>query len=226
MSTPPPPLPLAERVYRSRRAGEVGAEQIGERLRLAGWVAAKRDHGGLLFVDLRDAGGVMQLVSHPDRPGFDVLSRLRLESVIRVEGEVVAREEKDFNPKLATGIIELDVDRVDVLSTAEVLPFQIDPDADVSDEARLRYRYLDMRRGPMVQRLRARARLAQLVRTHLVSRGFLEVTTPILTASSPEGARDYLVPSRLYPGEFYALPQAPQQFKQLLMVGGIERYFQ
>ncbi len=199
---------------------------MGQRLRLAGWIAAKRDHGGLLFVDLRDAGGVLQLVSHPDRPGFDTLSRLRLESVVAVAGEVVAREEKDFNPKLATGTIELAVDWVDVLSSADVLPFPIDPAAEVGEDARLRYRYLDLRRGPVISRLQARARMAQLVRTHLSQRGFLEVTTPILTASSPEGARDFLVPSRLYPGEFYALPQAPQQFKQLLMVGGIERYFQ
>jgi aspartyl-tRNA synthetase len=218
--------PLARNAYRSLRAGEVTEGHVGQRLRLAGWVGAKRDHGGLLFVDLRDAGGVLQLVSHPDRPGFESLSRLRLESVVSVEGEVVARDEKDFNPKLATGTVELAVDSVDGLSTADVLPFPIDASADISEEARLRYRYLDLRRGPVVARLQARARLAQLVRTHMAQRGFLEITTPILTASSPEGARDFLVPSRLYPGEFYALPQAPQQFKQLLMVGGIERYFQ
>jgi aspartyl-tRNA synthetase len=219
-------VPVAGSTYRDLRAGEVTEDQVGQRLRLAGWVAAKRDHGGLLFVDLRDSGGVLQLVSHPDRPGFDTLTRLRLESVVSVAGQVVAREPKDYNPKLATGMIELAVDEVEVLSSADVLPFPVDPAADISEEARLRYRYLDLRRGPVVSRLHARARLAQLVRTHLSSRGFLEVTTPILTASSPEGARDFLVPSRLYPGEFYALPQAPQQFKQLLMVGGVERYFQ
>jgi aspartyl-tRNA synthetase len=217
---------LTVNAYRGLRAGEVTEGHVGQRLRLAGWIAAKRDHGGLLFLDLRDAGGVVQLVSHPDRHGFEVLSHLRVESVVAVEGDVVARDAKDYNPKLATGTIELAVDSVEVLSTADVLPFLIDPAAEVSDEARLRYRYLDLRRGPVVSRLRARARFAQLVRTHLSERGFLEVTTPILTNSSPEGARDFLVPSRLYPGEFYALPQAPQQFKQLLMVGGIERYFQ
>ncbi|MDQ1378811.1 MAG: aspartyl-tRNA synthetase [Acidimicrobiaceae bacterium] len=222
----PSPPPLAQNAYRAIRAGEVTEGHVGQRLRLAGWIGAKRDHGGLLFIDLRDAGGVLQLVSHPDRPGFDTLSRLRLESVISVEGEVVARDEKDFNPKLATGTIELAVDSIEVLSVADVLPFPIDPAAEISEEARLRFRYLDLRRGPVVARLQARARLAQLVRTHLAGRGFLEITTPILTASSPEGARDFLVPSRLYPGEFYALPQAPQQFKQLLMVGGVERYFQ
>ena len=221
-----PHAPLARNAYRAARAGEVTEGDVGRRLRLAGWMAAKRDHGGLLFVDLRDAGGVLQLVSHPDRPGFETLSRLRLESVVAVEGEVVARGEKDFNPKLPTGTIELAVDSVEVLSAADVLPFPVDPAAEVPEDARLRYRYLDLRRGPVVSRLQARARMAQLVRTHMAQRGFLEVTTPILTASSPEGARDFLVPSRLYAGEFYALPQAPQQFKQLLMVGGVERYFQ
>ncbi len=221
-----PHPPLAQNAYRAIRAGDVSEGHVGQRLRLAGWIGAKRDHGGLLFIDLRDTGGVLQLVSHPDRAGFDTLSRLRLESVISVEGEIVARDQKDFNPKLATGTVELAVDSVEVLSVADVLPFPIDPAAEISEEARLRYRYLDLRRGPVVARLQARARLAQLVRTHLSDRGFLEITTPILTASSPEGARDFLVPSRLYPGEFYALPQAPQQFKQLLMVGGIERYFQ
>jgi aspartyl-tRNA synthetase len=217
---------LADSPYRNIRAGHVSEAHVGERLRLAGWVAAKRDHGGLLFVDLRDASGILQLVSHPDRRGFEALGRLRLESVVSVAGEVVARDEKDYNPRLATGTVELAVDSVEVLSGADVLPFPVDPAADISEEARLRYRYLDLRRGPVVARLQARARFAQLVRTHMAGRGFLEVTTPILTASSPEGARDFLVPSRLYPGEFYALPQAPQQFKQLLMVGGIERYFQ
>lgn len=220
------PQPLSPNRYRSIRCGEVNSHHVGTPVRLAGWVAAKRDHGGLLFVDLRDAGGLVQLVSHPDGPGYDILNRLRPESVVAVDGAVVARDEKDFNPKLATGTVEVAVTAVEVLSVADVLPFQIDPSVEVSEESRLRYRYLDLRRGPLVDRLRARARMAQLVRSHLSGRGFLEITTPILTASSPEGARDYLVPSRRYPGEFYALPQAPQQFKQLLMVGGIERYFQ
>jgi len=218
--------PLTPNRYRSLRCGELGDHDVGRKVKLAGWIAAKRDHGGLLFVDLRDPAGIVQLVSHPDSPGYDTLSRLRIESVIAVDGEVVARDEKDYNPKLATGTVEVAASTVDVLSRADVLPFQIDPDAEVSEETRLRYRYLDLRRGPLVTRLTARARLAQLVRSHLSGRGFLEITTPILTASSPEGARDFLVPSRLYPGEFYALPQAPQQFKQLLMVGGVERYFQ
>ncbi len=219
--------PLRVNRYRSLRGGELRDHDVGSTVQLAGWMAAKRDHGGLLFVDLRDAAGVVQLVTHPDRPdAFEPLSRLRVESVVAVSGRVVAREEKDFNPKIPTGTVEVVVEGVEVLSEAEVLPFPVERDTDVSEEARLRYRYLDLRRGPLLERIRRRAQLAQVVRSHLSDRGFLEVQTPILTASSPEGARDFLVPSRLYRGEFYALPQAPQQFKQLLMVGGVERYFQ
>ncbi|MBO0729632.1 MAG: aspartate--tRNA ligase, partial [Acidimicrobiaceae bacterium] len=223
--------PLSPNRYRDARAGDLRAGDVGRTVRLAGWVAAKRDHGGLLFVDLRDPAGagvpgIVQLVSHPDLDAFPVLGDLRLESVISVSGTVVARTPETVNPKLDTGEVEVQVATVDVLSTADLLPFPVERDTDVGEEARLRYRYLDMRRGPLAERLVRRARLAQLVRTHLGERGFLEVQTPVLTASSPEGARDFLVPSRLYPGEFYALPQAPQQFKQLLMVGGVERYFQ
>ncbi len=223
--------PLVPNRYRDVRGGSLGAEDVGRVVRLAGWVAAKRDHGGLLFVDLRDPGGVapagvVQLVSHPDLESFPILSSLRVESTISVTGEVVARPPETANPKLSTGAVEVAVRDVDVLASADVLPFPVERDTDVGEEARLRYRYLDLRRGPLVERLARRAQLAQVVRAHLTERGFLEVSTPVLTASSPEGARDYLVPSRLYPGEFYALPQAPQQFKQLLMAGGVERYFQ
>jgi aspartyl-tRNA synthetase len=223
--------PLRPNRYRDLRAGSLRTEDVGRVVRLAGWVAAKRDHGGLLFIDLRDPGGVapagvVQLVVHPDRECFSTLDELRLESTVSVVGEVTARPADKFNPKLATGEVEVVVHDVDVLAAAEVLPFPVERDTEVSEELRLRHRYLDMRRGPLVERLALRNRLAQVVRTHLGQRGFLEVQTPVLTASSPEGARDYLVPSRLYPGEFYALPQAPQQFKQLLMVGGVERYFQ
>ena len=223
--------PLTPNQYRDTRCGALRADDVGRVVRLAGWVAAKRDHGGLLFVDVRDPGGivpggVVQLVSHPDQPGFETLSGLRVESTISVTGEVVARTPETVNPKLATGAVEVVVRSLEVLSAADVLPFPVERETEVGEEARLRYRYLDLRRGPLLERLARRARLAQLVRSHMTERGFLEVQTPILTASSPEGARDYLVPSRLYPGEFYALPQAPQQFKQLLMVGGVERYFQ
>ncbi|HEX4864124.1 MAG TPA: aspartate--tRNA ligase, partial [Acidimicrobiales bacterium] len=223
--------PLAVNRYRDTRAGDLRAEDVGRGVRLAGWIAAKRDHGGLLFIDLRDArgiepGGIVQLVAHPDIAAFETLSGLRLESVISVTGEVAARPPETVNPRLDTGEVEVVVANVEILSAADVLPFPVERDSEVGEEARLRYRYLDMRRGPLMDRLAARARLAQVVRGHLTSRGFLDVQTPVLTASSPEGARDFLVPSRLYPSEFYALPQAPQQFKQLLMVGGVERYFQ
>jgi aspartyl-tRNA synthetase len=223
--------PLAVNRYRDTRGGALRLLDVGRQVCLAGWVAAKRDHGGLLFVDLRDPGGaapggLVQLVAHPDRAAFAALTHLRVESVISVSGEVVARPPETVNPKLETGAVEVVVADVEVLSTADVLPFPVEKDTDVGEESRLRYRYLDMRRGPLLERLAARARLAQVVRAHLASRGFLEIQTPVLTASSPEGARDFLVPSRLYAGEFYALPQAPQQFKQLLMVGGVERYFQ
>lgn len=226
-----PTLPLAVNRYRDHRGGDLRPADVGSTVRLAGWVAAKRDHGGLLFVDLRDPagvdpGGLVQLVVHPGAEAFGTLEALRLESVVSVTGPVVTRAAGTVNPRLATGEIEVAVESVEVLSSAEVLPFPVGHDSDVGEEARLRYRYLDLRRGPLAERLARRTRLATLVRTHLAGRGFLEVQTPILTASSPEGARDFLVPSSLYPGEFYALPQAPQQFKQLLMVGGVERYFQ
>jgi aspartyl-tRNA synthetase len=225
------PPPLAVNRYRDHRCGALRPADVGTIVRLAGWVGAKRDHGGLLFVDLRDAGGAVpagsvQLVLHPDQPAYADLERLRVESVVSVSGTVVARSPETVNPRIATGEVEVTVTEVEVLSSADVLPFPVLRDTEVGEESRLRYRYLDMRRGPLVERLAQRARLAAIVRSHLGERGFLDVQTPILTASSPEGARDFLVPSSQYPGEFYALPQAPQQFKQLLMVGGIERYYQ
>ncbi len=238
--------PFVANRYRDRRCGDLRPDDVGAQVRLAGWVAAKRDHGGLLFVDLRDPAGpdadlagrggghlrghhddrVVQLVLHPDQEAFSTMARLRLESTVSVTGQVARRPPANVNAKLATGDVEVEVASLEVLSSSEVLPFSVERDSDVGEEARLTYRYLDMRRGPLVERLAKRARFAQLVRAHLSGRGFLEVQTPVLTVSSPEGARDYLVPSRIYPGEFYALPQAPQQFKQLLMVGGVERYFQ
>jgi len=240
------PDTLVPNRYRDVRCGSLRADDIGRPVRLAGWVGAKRDHGGLLFVDLRGPSGtdadqpaeggayscgdhearLVQLVCHPGRAAFETLSRLRLESVVAVSGQVVARPPETVNPKLVTGAVEVEVEEVEVLSSAELLPFPVERDTEVGEEARLTYRYLDIRRGPLAGRLAKRARFMQAVRGHLSNRGFLEVQTPVLTVSSPEGARDYLVPSRLYPGEFYALPQAPQQFKQLLMVAGVERYFQ
>jgi aspartyl-tRNA synthetase len=222
----PDPRPFSVNRYRDHRGGALRPADVGATVRLAGWVAAKRDHGGLLFVDLRDAGGTVQLVLHPGAGPFAILDRLRVESVVAVTGEVVARSPATVNPRLETGEVEVTVTEVEVLSAADVLPFPVERDTEVGEEARLRYRYLDIRRGPLLERLARRAQLATIVRTHLAGRGFLDIQTPILTASSPEGARDFLVPSSLYPGEFYALPQAPQQFKQLLMVAGVERYFQ
>jgi aspartyl-tRNA synthetase len=223
--------PLTVNRYRDHRGGDLRLADVGTTVRLAGWVAAKRDHGGLLFIDLRDAGGLapggtVQLVLHPDQPAYAELEGLRVESVVSVTGRLVARSPDTVNPRIETGEVEVAVAEVEVLSSADVLPFPVERDTDVGEEARLRYRYLDLRRGPLMARLARRAQLATIVRTHLAGRGFLDIQTPILTASSPEGARDFLVPSSLYAGEFYALPQAPQQFKQLLMVGGVERYFQ
>jgi aspartyl-tRNA synthetase len=168
----------------------------------------------------------VQLVAHPGENAFAVLEGLRVESVVSVTGKVIGRSSETVNPRLPTGEVEVGVEAAEVLSSADVLPFPVERDTEVGEENRLRYRYLDMRRGPLIERITRRAQLASLVRNQLAGRGFLEVQTPILTASSPEGARDFLVPSSQYPGEFYALPQAPQQFKQLLMVGGIDRYFQ
>jgi aspartyl-tRNA synthetase len=222
----PDPRPFSVNRYRDHRGGALRPADVGATVRLAGWVAAKRDHGGLLFVDLRDAGGTVQRVLQPGAGPFAILDRLRVESVVAVTGEVVARSPATVNPRLETGEVEVTVTEVEVLSAADVLPFPVERDTEVGEEARLRYRYLDIRRGPLLERLARRAQLATIVRTHLAGRGFLDIQTPILTASSPEGARDFLVPSSLYPGEFYALPQAPQQFKQLLMVAGVERYFQ
>ena len=224
-------LPLAANRYRDHRCGDLRPSQIGTTVRLAGWIATKRDHGGLLFVDLRDPAGlapsgIVQLVAHPGEPAFEVLEGLRLESVVSISGQVMARPPENVNPKLDTGELEIRVAEVEVLSSSEILPFPVERDTDVGEENRLRYRYLDLRRGPLTERIVRRAQLASVVRSHMSGRGFLEVQTPILTASSPEGARDFLVPSSLHPGEFYALPQAPQQFKQLLMVAGVERYFQ
>ena len=244
--TLPPTPALAPNLYRSTRCGSLRPADIGSTVRLAGWVAAKRDHGGLLFIDLRDPAGPDADLPAPGNPSCGATtargwcssspipvtapSRRSRDCAWRAwspsPASVVARPADTVNPKLVTGEVEVDVDGLEVLSTAEVLPFPVERDSDVGEEARLTHRYLDMRRGPLIERLAKRARFCQLVRSHLSSAGFLEVQTPVLTVSSPEGARDYLVPSRLYPGEFYALPQAPQQFKQLLMVGGVERYFQ
>src|SRR6185437_5008960 len=212
--------------YRTHTCGALRSADVGANVRLSGWIHRKRDHGGLLFVDLRDHYGLTQLVAHPGEPGFDVLDRLRAESVVRVDGEVVARTPETVNPNLATGEIEVRVRAAEVLSEAAELPLPVFGEPEYPEEIRLKYRYLDLRRETLHRHIVLRSRVIDSIRRRMVEAGFTEFQTPILTASSPEGARDYLVPSRIHPGAFYALPQAPQQFKQQLMVAGFDRYFQ
>jgi len=195
-------------------------------VKLAGWVHRKRDHGGLLFIDLRDHYGLTQCVLTPSSPAFATAESARLESVISVEGNVVGRTQENINPNLPTGLVEVDVAKIEVLSAAEMLPFQVSGTQDIPEEQRLRYRFLDLRREKIHANIILRSKVISSIRRRMTEQGFNEFQTPILTSSSPEGARDYLVPSRVHPGRFYALPQAPQQFKQLLMVAGFDRYFQ
>jgi aspartyl-tRNA synthetase len=212
--------------YRSHTCGALRVSNVGERVRLAGWVHRKRDHGQLLFVDLRDHYGLTQCVVATGSPAFTALEAVRLESVITVVGEVVARSPETVNADLATGGIEIKVTEMEVLSNAEPLPLQVNSDTDYGEETRLRYRFLDLRREKMQKNIVLRSQVIASARRRMIEQGFKEYQTPILTSSSPEGARDFLVPSRMHPGKFYALPQAPQQFKQLLMVAGFDRYFQ
>ena len=202
--------------------------RVGERVRVSGWVSVRRDHGNIIFIDLRDASGALQLVFRPDDADLHVQAeKLRPEWVIAAEGIIRERPKGMENPELATGSVELAVERLEVLAEAKTPPFPLDTDGyDIDEELRLKYRYLDLRRPRLQENLRLRSRVARLVREYLHREGFLEIETPMLTKTSPEGARDFLVPSRLHPGKFYALPQAPQQYKQLLMIAGVERYFQ
>ena len=212
--------------YRSHNCGALRIADTGASVRLSGWIHRKRDHGGLLFIDLRDHYGLTQLVLHPGSPGFDVAERLRAESVIRIDGEVVARSPETINANLPTGEVEVRVRGLDVLSEAAELPLPVFGEPDYPEDLRLKHRYLDLRRETLHKNIVLRSRVIDSIRKRMVGQGFTEFQTPILTASSPEGARDFLVPSRMHPGTFYALPQAPQQFKQLLMVAGFDRYFQ
>ena len=212
--------------YRTHTCGELRKAQVGETARLSGWIHRKRDHGGLLFVDLRDHYGLTQCVLEPDNPNFQTLERLRVESVVQVTGEVVARSSETVNANLPTGEVELRVVDLSIHSAAEELPLPVFGEPDWSEEVRLKHRYVDLRRESLHKRIVLRAHIIDSLRRRMVEQGFLEYQTPILTASSPEGARDFLVPSRLHPGKFYALPQAPQQFKQLIMVAGFDKYFQ
>jgi len=212
--------------YRSHNCAALRLANVGETVRLSGWVHRKRDHGHLLFVDLRDHYGITQIVTDTDSPAFKTLDRLRVESVVTVDGEVVARSKETVNPNLPTGEIEVRAAIVTVQSAAAELPMPVFGEQEYPEEIRLKYRYLDLRREQVHQNIILRSAVITSIRRRMVEQGFTEFQTPILTASSPEGARDYLVPSRVHPGKFYALPQAPQMFKQLIMVAGFDRYFQ
>ena len=212
--------------YRSHNCGQLRAENIDETVRLSGWVHRKRDHGGLLFIDLRDHFGLTQLVIEPSSPHFGLAEAVRAESVICAEGKVVARDDEAKNPNLDTGEVEIYVAEMEVLSEAGDLPLPVFGEPDYPEDVRLRYRFLDLRRETLHSNIILRSDIIAWLRRRMTDDGFREYQTPILTASSPEGARDFLVPSRMHPGQFYALPQAPQQFKQLLMVAGFDRYFQ
>jgi len=212
--------------YRSHTCADLRADDAGSEARLSGWVHRKRDHGGVLFVDLRDHYGLTQVVANLGTPAFEVLDKLRVESVVTVTGAVVARDAAAVNPRMATGEIELKAADVVVQSAANELPLPVAGEADYPEDIRLKYRFLDLRRERLHRNILLRSGVIASLRRRMIEQGFTEFQTPILTASSPEGARDFLVPSRVHPGKFYALPQAPQMFKQLLMVAGFDRYFQ
>lgn len=212
--------------YRTHNCAELTINNIGKQTILSGWIHKKRDHGHLLFIDLRDHYGMTQCVIDNKNEHFSALEKIKLESVIRIEGEVVARTKETINKELATGSIEVLIKNFNVLGSTKELPLPVFSDQEYSEEIRLKYRYLDLRRKKLHQNIILRSNVISFIRKKMETLGFLEYQTPILTSSSPEGARDFLVPSRLNPGKFYALPQAPQQFKQLIMVSGFDRYFQ
>ena len=212
--------------YRTHTCAELRGSDEGAQVRLSGWIHRKRDHGGLLFVDLRDHYGLTQCVINMDNELFAKFEHLRLESVLTITGTVVARTAETVNDRLPTGEIEVKIEEVELQSEPETLPLQVNSEEPYGEDVRLRYRFLDLRRDPMQRNISLRCNIIQTLREKMWEQGFKEFQTPILTASSPEGARDFLVPSRLHPGKFYALPQAPQQFKQLLMMSGFDRYFQ
>ncbi len=215
-------------MLKSHSCGELNKEHIGTKVTLAGWVDRRRDHGGLIFIDLRDRGGIVQVVFNPEVSSLNhkIANEMRNEYVVRVSGEVTPRPPGTENPKLATGDIEVIAQNVEILNPAKTPPFYINEDIEVEESLRLKYRYLDLRRARMKANLFLRHRVVKFIRDLLETKGFIEIETPILIKSTPEGARDYLVPSRIHSGKFYALPQSPQQLKQLLMVAGVEKYFQ
>ncbi|MBM3518902.1 MAG: aspartate--tRNA ligase, partial [Alphaproteobacteria bacterium] len=212
--------------YRTHTCGALRQAHVGQRVRLSGWVHRKRDHGQLLFLDLRDDHGITQCVIDSGAPHFVAIDRVSAESVVTLTGNVVARSPETVNPGLATGAVEVRIEDVAVQSVAAELPMPVFGEQEYPEETRLRYRFLDLRRERIHRNINQRAAVIASIRRRMIAQGFTEFQTPILTASSPEGARDFLVPSRLHPGKFYALPQAPQQFKQLYMISGFDRYFQ
>ena len=213
--------------YRTHTCNEIGLQDIGQKVKISGWVQTIRDLGGLVFLDIRDMYGITQVVTSGNAEDVDFASHIPIESTVTVCGEVKKRDEETVNPKLKTGLVEIRIDEITILGKrTKNLPFEINSNQDIREDLRLQYRYLDLRNDKLKNNLLLRSQVIQFLRNQMIEQGFLEVQTPILTSSSPEGARDYLVPSRLHPGKFYALPQAPQQFKQLLMVSGIDKYFQ
>jgi len=216
----------AMHVYRSHTCADLNKSNVGETVRLSGWVHRVRDHGGLLFIDLRDHYGITQVMADPDSPVFAEIEKLRSEWCIRIDGNVMLRDESLINAKIPTGEVEVFIRDLEVLGQAEELPLMVFGEQDYPEETRLRYRYLDLRRQKLQDNMKLRSDVVASIRRKMWDRNFREYQTPIITASSPEGARDFLVPSRLHPGKFYALPQAPQQFKQLIMVSGFDKYFQ
>jgi len=215
-------------LLRTYSCGDLRKEREGKEVTLAGWVDRRRDHGDLIFIDLRDRSGIVQVVFNPQvsKECHDIASEMRNEYVVQITGKIMLRPEGTENPRLPTGDIEVNVEKARILNTSKTPPFYINEDGDVDENVRLRYRYLDLRRTHMLNNLKLRHKVVKFIRDFLDERGFLEIETPILIKSTPEGARDYLVPSRVHPGKFYALPQSPQQLKQLLMVAGVEKYFQ
>ena len=213
--------------YKTHTCNEISLEDVGKKVRIAGWVQTIRDLGGLVFLDIRDMYGITQVVTSGEAKDVDFVSHIPIESTVTVYGTVKKRDEETVNPKLKTGLVEIKIEEIKVLGKrTKNIPFEINTNQEIREDLRLQYRYLDLRNERLQNNLKLRAQVLQFLRNQMQEKGFLEVQTPILTSSSPEGARDYLVPSRLHPGKFYALPQAPQQFKQLLMVSGIDKYFQ
>lgn len=212
--------------YRSHKCNELRKEDVDKKISLAGWINKKRDHGNLLFIDLRDNYGITQCIIDKDNKYFSDLEKMQLETVIKVEGKVVNRSKETINSEIDTGEIEIVIEKHEILGTCKELPMPIFTDQEYAEEIRLKYRFLDLRRKKIHENIILRSKVISYIRNEMIKLGFYEFQTPILTSSSPEGARDFLVPSRLNPGKFYALPQAPQQFKQLIMVSGFDRYFQ